>query len=144
MSLLSQCPTRTPDSEGPVTRSRSAARRAVSVGLPASLTAVLTVLLTAGPALADNNPIGRQDGAQPGSGISVAQTLALYVLVPGAIFALISLLSWLSMVSRAARYRPAKGWNAAPIWFAGPPDPVAAVVGAEVGSVVRGGGSGSW
>lgn len=123
-----------------MTRSRSVARRAV----PASMAAVLTVLLTAGPAAADNNPIGRQDGAHPGSGISIARTLAVYVLIPGAIFAVISLLAWISMSKRGTRYRPAKGWHAAPVWFAGPTDPAAAVAGAEVGSVVRGGGSGSW
>jgi len=108
------------------------------------LPAVLTVLLTAGPALADNNPIGREDGAHPGNGISIARTLLLYVLIPGAIFAVIALLAWLSMAKRGARYRPTKGWSAAPIWFAGPSDPAAAVAGAEVGSIVRGGGSGSW
>jgi hypothetical protein len=118
----------------------SLARRAASAGLAAGL----TVLLTAGPALADNNPIGPQDGADPGNGISVAHTLLLYVLVPGGVFAVIALLSWLSLAARGTRYRPAKGWGAAPVWFAGPTDPAAAVAGAEVGSVVRGGGSGSW
>lgn len=121
-----------------MTRSRSAARL-VAPAIPAAL----TVLLTAGPALADN-PIGPADGAQPGPGISAAQTLLLYVLIPAAIFAVISLLAWLSMSTRGARYRPAKGWAAAPIWFAGPADPEAAVAAADAGSVVRGGGSGSW
>lgn len=123
-----------------MTRSTSRARRATSVGLAAGL----TVLLTAGPALADNNPIGPQDGADPGNGISAAHTLLLYVVVPAGIFAIIAVLAWLSLAGRGTRYRPAMGWSAAPIWFAGPADPAAAVAGADAGSVVRGGGSGSW
>lgn len=121
-----------------MTRSRSVARFAA----PAAA-AGLTVLLTAGPALA-SNPIGPEDGAHPGKGISPAQTLGLYVLIPGAIFAVIALLAWLSMSHRGERYRPAKGWDAAPVWFAGPADPAAAVAGAQLGDIVRGGGSGSW
>jgi len=51
---------------------------------------------------------------------------------------------WLPGALRSHRYRPAKGWDASPVWFAGPPEPVAAVQAAEPGDVVRGGASGSW
>jgi hypothetical protein len=45
---------------------------------------------------------------------------------------------------RGTRYRPAVGWDAAPVWFAGPLDPVTAVANAQPGDMMRGGGSGSW
>ena len=106
--------------------------------------AVLTVLLTAGPALADYDPMGRTEGGEPGEGLSALETLALYVLVPGAIIAVIALLAWLPGVARGARYRPAEGWDAAPVWFAGPPNAVDAVASAQAGDVTRGGASGSW
>jgi hypothetical protein len=102
------------------------------------------VLLTAGPALADRNPIGPSEGADPGSGLSPAATIALFVLLPVALISLIAALVWLPGMVRGTRYRPTKGWDAKPIWFAGPLDPATAVANAEPGDIVRGGGSGSW
>jgi hypothetical protein len=75
---------------------------------------------------------------------SVLRTVVLYVVIPLAIVALISALSWLPGVRRGTRYRPQFGWTAAPVWFAGPPDAVSAVQSAEVGDVRRGGAGGSW
>jgi hypothetical protein len=109
----------------------------------AGLTAVMTVLLTAGPALADNK-IGPAEGADPGKSLGAGGTLLLFVVTPVAIATLIGLLVYLPGAMGANRYRPAKGWGAAPVWFAGPPEPVAAVQSAEVGDVVRGGASGGW
>ena len=110
----------------------------------AALASMSLVLLTAGPALADRNPLGPREGADPGSGLSAAATIALYLLVPLAIMAGIASLVLLPGLVRGARYRPAMGWDAAPVWFAGPLDPVTAVAEAEPGDVVRGGASGSW
>jgi hypothetical protein len=110
----------------------------------AVVSALFSVLATAGPALADRNPIGPSEGADPGPGLSPAATIALFVLVPAAIFATIATLVWLPGLVRGTRYRPNKGWDAPPVWFAGPVDPVAAVASAQPGDVVRGGGSGSW
>jgi hypothetical protein len=110
----------------------------------AALATMSLVLLTAGPALADRNPLGPREGADPGSGLSAAGTIALYVLVPAAIMAVIAALVLLPGLVRGARYRPAMGWDTPPVWFAGPLDPVAAVANAQVGDVVRGGASGSW
>ncbi len=110
----------------------------------AVLSAVSFVLLTAGPALADRNPIGPSEGSDPGPSLSVAATIGLYVLLPAAIMAGIAALVLLPGLVRGARYRPAMGWDAAPVWFAGPIDPAAAVAVAQPGDVVRGGGSGSW
>jgi hypothetical protein len=118
-------------------------KRSRSLGV-AVLSALFAVVVTAGPALADRNPIGPSEGADPGAGLSPAATIALFVLVPAAIFATIAALVWLPGTLRGTRYRPTKGWDAPPVWFAGPPDPVAAVASAQPGDVVRGGASGSW
>lgn len=119
----------------PVNRFRSAA---------VALSAVATVLLTAGPALADRNPLGPSEGAEPGEGLSAAATIGLFVLVPLAMMGFIAALVLLPGLVRGTRYRPQMGWDAAPVWFAGPLDPAAAVADAQPGDVVRGGGSGSW
>jgi len=79
-------------------------------------------------------------GGDDGNGVS---TLAVYgiALVCAAV---IALLAWLPGMVRGARYRPASGWTAAPVWFAGPSDPVAAVEQASTGDVTRGGTGGDW
>jgi hypothetical protein len=122
--------------EGAVSRT---ARTGVAV-----VAAAWTVLLSAGPALADHNPLAPQEGADSHAGLSVAEGLALYVLVPAAIMMLIWALVWLPGMVRGNRYRPHRGWSAAPVWFAGPADPVAAVESAPPGGAGRGGASGSW
>ncbi len=105
-------------------------------------TVLMTVLVTAAPAFAEN-PLGNSEGADPGKGLGTAAALLLYVALPLLSLALIAAVVLLPGV-RAHRYRPAKGWNASPVWFAGPPEPVAAVQAAELGDVVRGGASGGW
>jgi hypothetical protein len=118
----------------------SRARRLVTAGL----TGAATLLLTAAPAMADNYPLDRQEGADPGKGLSPAQTILLFVVIPIGAAIVIGLIAWAPGALGSNRYRPAKGWSAAPVWFAGPPDPVVAVQSAEVGDVVRGGASGNW
>jgi hypothetical protein len=108
------------------------------------LSAVSIVLLTAGPALADRNPLGPREGADPGDSLSWAATIGLFVVIPLGFIALLSAIVLLPGMVRGSRYRPTKGWDAAPVWFAGPLDPSAAVANAQVGDDVRGGGSGSW
>ncbi|MFN2539981.1 MAG: hypothetical protein ABR549_17760 [Mycobacteriales bacterium] len=103
-----------------------------------------TVLLSAGPALADRNPVGPADGDEPGKGLGPAATILLFVVLPVLVASIIALVVWMPGALRNHRYRPAKGWNAPPVWFAGPVEPVAAVQSAELGDVVRGGASGSW
>jgi len=110
----------------------------------AALSATTVVLLTAGPAWADRNPLGPSEGADPGQGLSAAATIALFVLVPAVIMGAIAGLVWLPGMLRGTRYRPAMGWDAAPVWFAGPLDPVTAVANVSVGDQGRGGSSGSW
>lgn len=104
----------------------------------------LTVLLTAGPASAADGNLGPREGADPGRGLSAGATIVLFVLIPAAILLAVAALVWLPGMVKAERYRPQKGWAAAPVWFAGPPDPVAAVETAEAGTPDRGGASGSW
>ena len=105
--------------------------------------ALLTVVLMASPALAANE-LGTREGEQPGASLSTGSTLVLFVLIPAAILLGVAALVWLPGMVKADRYRPQRGWSAAPVWFAGPPDPVAAVETAEVGTTTRGGASGSW
>jgi hypothetical protein len=110
-----------------------------------TLVAVLgTVLLSAAPALADRNPVGPADGDDPGKGLSPGATILLFVVLPLLVATVIGVTVWLPGALRAHRYRPAMGWTAPPVWFAGPAEPVAAVQSAEPGDVVRGGASGSW
>lgn len=108
-----------------------------------SLAALTTVLLTAGPALA-NNPTGPSEGEDPGRSLGLVKTLLLYIGVPVLVALVIAAVVWLPGAVNANRYRPAKGWHAAPVWFAGPPAPVQAVQSAELGDVVRGGARGDW
>ena len=104
-----------------------------------------TFLLSAAPALAsDRNPTGPADGDDPGKSLGPGGTILVFVVLPLAVAVLVGLAVWLPGALRSHRYRPAKGWDASPVWFAGPPEPVAAVQAAEAGDVVRGGASGSW
>jgi hypothetical protein len=110
----------------------------------AVLSAMSVVVLTAGPALADRNPLGPSEGADPGPSLSAAGTIALFLLVPLAIIGAIWALVQLPGLVRGTRYRPSMGWDAPPVWFAGPLDPEAAVSNAQPGDVTRGGSGGSW
>ncbi len=110
----------------------------------AAVSATSLVLLMAAPAWAGRDPSGPAEGADPGSSLSVAATIGLFVLLPGAIMLGIAALVWLPGMMRGTRYRPTQGWDAAPVWFAGPLEPEAAVANAVVGESVRGGSSGSW
>ena len=108
--------------------------------------ALLTVVLLAPPALAaaPNSELGPREGADLDSGMSLGVTLLVFVLIPAAILLGIAALVWLPGMAKADRYRPQRGWSAAPVWFAGPPDPVAAVETADASTDTRGGASGSW
>lgn len=75
---------------------------------------------------------------------SVVRTVLLYVAVPLLVLLSVAALAWLPVMLRSKRYRPREGWDADPVWFAGPADPVAAVESAGTGDVVRGGAGGSW
>jgi hypothetical protein len=115
--------------------------------LRACLTAAATAaVLTAcgGDDAARTNHLGYEDGVAPAEGLTFLEGLAIYLLAPAAILLLIAALVWLPGMVRSSRYRPGRGWKAAPLWFGGPPDPAAAVESASTGDLVRGGASGDW
>lgn len=117
--------------------------RPVRRGAAAALTGLATVLLTAGPAFAEN-PIGPAEGEDPGKGLGTVATLLLFVGIPLVSAVVIFTVVWLPGAVTANRYRPGKAWAARPVWFAGPAEPLAAIEAAQTGDVVRGGASGSW
>ena len=109
--------------------------------------AATAVALTAcgGNDPAATNHLGFGNGVAPeGDGLTTLQAVLVYGLGPLAILLLIAAVVWLPGMVRSSRYRPARGWNAAPLWFGGPADPAAAVESARTGDLVRGGASGSW
>lgn len=122
----------------------SGAARPSRGSTPTALLALTTMFVAAAttPALAAGS--GLDDGADRGAEIGVGTAVLLYAVVPTVLLLLIAALVWLPNVIKSKRYRPQRGWAAAPVWFAGPADPVAAVQAAEPGAAVRGGASGSW
>lgn len=117
--------------------------RAVIRAATAGLTGLVTVVLTSLPAYADDI-VGPHEGADPGKELGTAETLLLNFGIPLLLCLIIAAIVWLPGAMRANRYRPNKPWNASPVWFAGPAEPVAAVQSADTGDVTRGGASGSW
>jgi hypothetical protein len=129
-----------------VSRPRAVARRAVtSAAVLLSLGAA--VVLSAGPAAA-SNPLAPSENADSGSGMSGGETLLFFVLIPFLAAGLLAAIFWIPGMRRVERYRPGKSWEATPVWFLGPPEPIAAVEAATAhgvdAAVVRGGASGSW
>lgn len=128
------------DAQGDRMSTARTARRAATVGAIA-----LGLLLAAGPAYAElRNPLAPQEGAEESADITTGQALLLFGLLPLTILLVVAAIVWLPGAVRNGRYRPNRGWSAAPVWFAGPEDPVAAVETAHVGGSVRGGASGDW
>ena len=93
---------------------------------------------------ARTNHLGYADGTAPAEPISLLEGLAIYAVIPAVILLTVAAIVWVPMMVRATRYRPGRGWTAAPLWFGGPPDPAAAVENARTGDLVRGGASGDW
>jgi hypothetical protein len=110
------------------------------------MAAATAAVLTACGRDADDrtDPLGYEDGIAPAEPVSTLEALAIYLLIPLAIIVVVAALAWLPTMVRSKRYRPGRGWDAAPLWFGGPPDPAAAVENAEPGDLVRGGASGDW
>ena len=95
------------------------------------------LLASAAPALATSKT---DDGDDPGSGLTVIQTLGWFVVLPITLFVVIAILATLPSMSRGPRYRPGLGWWAAPIWFNGPDDADTAV---RTATATTGGGGAS-
>jgi hypothetical protein len=107
--------------------------------LGASVTAA-SLLLPAAAAVASRGP---DDGAEPGDGFSVIETLLWFVVAPAALFVGIAVLAAAPGMARGPRYRPGVGWWAAPVWFNGPDDPDTAVRKAAA-TAGGGGASARW
>ena len=117
------------------------ARLLRTASVAASATVVLLATLAAGtPAYAATLAAHSDDGQQPGGGLSVVQTLLIFVGIPAAIFVAIVLLVSAPGMARGPRYRPGLGWWAAPVWFNGPDDADAAV---RTATATTGGGGAS-
>lgn len=85
----------------------------------------------------------REDGAQPGTPISLVEALLWLAGVPMLLFVLIVLLVSAPSMAKGPRYRPGVGWWAAPVWFNGPQDADSAVRSATA-TVDGGGASARW
>lgn len=117
------------------------ARLLRTASVAAAATVVLLTTLAAGaPAYAAANT---DDGQQTGSGLSVLQTLLLFIGIPAALFVAIVVLVSAPSMARGPRYRPGLGWWAAPVWFNGPDDADTAVRRATA-TAGGGGASARW
>jgi len=55
--------------------------------------------------------------------VSVVETILVFVVVPGAVVAIIAALIWGRGADRGPRYRPGRDWPYEPVWYA--PHPLA-------------------
>ncbi|MGZ4590564.1 MAG: aa3-type cytochrome oxidase subunit CtaJ [Actinomycetes bacterium] len=118
------------------------ARAALRAALLTATTALL--VLPASAAFATQPTNTYDDGDQPGAGLTVLQTLLIFVGIPALVFVVIVLLVNAGSASRGPRYRPGVGWWAAPIWFNGPDNAERAVREAAGLSNQGGGASARW
>ena len=119
--------------------------RRFQTGIVLSLSAFALTACSGSEPGGSTNQLGFESGVSPaGEGLTTLEGLGLYVLAPLAILFVIAALVLLPGIAKGSRYRPTKGWGAAPLWFGGPPDPAAAVESADIGDIVRGGASGNW
>ncbi len=125
--------------------------RAVSTLLRCPLRVLLLLVAAAALTACGNsdesatNQLGYPNGAGPESPeLTLFKALAMYVIVPAAIFGVVALLVWLPGMIRGTGYRPGRDWSAPPLWFGGPTDPAKAVESADPKGMQRGGASGSW
>ena len=116
-------------------QTRRTVRRLLTVGA----TAFTSVVVAAGPALARQD-----DGERLGKPLGTGETIAIYVLIPLGAFLVIAFFSSLPSMLKRPRYRPGRPWKHAPLWFAGPDDPDAALQKARPGASARGGASAEW
>jgi hypothetical protein len=115
------------------------ARTALRVAVLSATTALLS--LPASPVLAATLVAGRDDGEEPGSGLSALQTIGIFVGIPVALFLFIALLVAAPGAARGPRYRPGVGWWAAPVWFNGPDQVESAVQRDVTAATTEGGGA---
>jgi hypothetical protein len=85
--------------------------------------------------------------------MSILETVAVFVGIPAAVYAVIAGLVYLSGPRPGRRYRPGRPYDFTPVWFVTNPDGLAAggrtaIEGSEAGEArpvgVKGGARGSW
>jgi len=64
----------------------------------------------------------RDDGDDPGKGLSALETLLIFGVIPVALFLLIALLVSAPSIARGPRYRADRGWQGPPLVFGAPRD----------------------
>lgn len=116
-------------------RLRRRAAAAYAVALP------LLAVASASPAMAESH---YSDGESPGPGISVLQTLGVYVGIPLGIYLVLALLTFAPSTTRGPRYRPGSGWNADTAWLGGPKDTAGGTDTDASRAHGAGGASGQW
>lgn len=82
------------------------------------------VLLSASLATSPAMALNRDDGDDPGEGISDLKLLGIFVGVPVLSMALIWILVSIPSMIRGPRYRPGKEWQAGSEWYGAPGDEV--------------------
>lgn len=82
----------------------------------------VTLLATAAPALARE----QDAGSDPGESLSPLATLLIFGVLPVALFLLIALLVSAGSIAGGTRYRPDRVWDATPVEFGLPSQPVPA------------------
>jgi hypothetical protein len=92
--------------------SRVGSRAIRLVALLGLVSAALVLAATA--ASADN---GYQESSQPGEGLSIFETLLLFVIIPGAIFVLITLIVVGPSMGKSSRQRTEAGLESGPVWI---------------------------
>ena len=95
------------------------------------------MLLVASPAFA----YIRDDGDDPGPGLTVLETIAIYLGVPALVTALIFALVYVPSMVRGPRYRPGVSWWASPTWFRGSASAPAPATGSSPTAVATAAGS---
>jgi len=118
------------------------ARTALRAAVLTATTALLS--LPASPVLAATGLANRDDGDDPGSGLTALQTIGIFIGIPLALFLIIALLVAAPGAARGPRYRPGVGWWAAPVWFNGPADAESAVRDTTAATTEGGGASARW
>lgn len=76
-------------------------------------------LLAASPAFA---ALHRDDGDDPGEGISALKVVGIFIGGPIGLFLLIALVVSIPSMIRGPKYRPGKDWDATPEWYGAPAD----------------------
>jgi hypothetical protein len=64
----------------------------------------------------------RDDGDDPGKGLSALQTFLIFGVIPVALFLFIALLVSAPSIARGPRYRADRGWQGPPLVFGAPRD----------------------